>query len=141
MQFACLDAIAMQFDNEFDAIFSNYAIQWVFRPRLLFKLLYKALRPGGRIVIAAPALSEMITRKQLEMARFTSISLETQVFVGDVDELLGGVEAALGSDNMGNREKIRKIFLTYATSKGTQQTGEKPVIPTPILFINAKKGV
>ena len=66
VQFACINALTMQFGNEFDAIFSNFAVQWVFQPRRLYKKLYKALKPGGRIVITVPAQTADITLNSSE---------------------------------------------------------------------------
>ncbi len=44
-----MDSIDINYENEFDAVFSNSAIHWVKNLELMYKLLYKALKPNGRI--------------------------------------------------------------------------------------------
>ena len=46
-----LDAYALNFDNEFDAIISNAALHWMSKdPDSVIRGLYSALKPGGRLV-------------------------------------------------------------------------------------------
>ncbi|HMF33201.1 MAG TPA: class I SAM-dependent methyltransferase [Candidatus Lokiarchaeia archaeon] len=53
--FSAIQASATQLDfhEEFDAVFSNIAINWIENVQKLFRVLYAALKPGGRLVIAA----------------------------------------------------------------------------------------
>ena len=44
------DAARLDFDNEFDAVFSNAALHWVTSPDLAITGIYRALKPGGRFV-------------------------------------------------------------------------------------------
>jgi ubiquinone/menaquinone biosynthesis C-methylase UbiE len=44
------DAQDMQFDCEFDAVFSNAALHWMPQQQELIKRVFKALKPGGRFV-------------------------------------------------------------------------------------------
>ncbi|MGA7720162.1 MAG: class I SAM-dependent methyltransferase [Ignavibacteriaceae bacterium] len=48
----CLD---INFDREFDAIFCNSSFQWFTNIQTIIINFYKALKPGGRIAIQAPA--------------------------------------------------------------------------------------
>jgi SAM-dependent methyltransferase len=48
---ACLmDAHALPFDKEFDAVFSNAALHWMPRPAEVIASVARALKPGGRFV-------------------------------------------------------------------------------------------
>lgn len=49
LAFRQLDINALDFDSEFDIIFSNAALHWVADHEALLKNVYRALRPGGRI--------------------------------------------------------------------------------------------
>ncbi len=51
LRFVLADAAAMQFDNEFDAVFSNAALHWMLDPAPVALGVAKALRPGGRFVL------------------------------------------------------------------------------------------
>lgn len=44
--------MAIRFDAEFDAIFSNQAIHWIQTQRLLYKKMNKVLKPRGRILLS-----------------------------------------------------------------------------------------
>ena len=44
------DGQALDFDNEFDAVFSNAALHWMLDPAAVARGVYRALRPGGRFV-------------------------------------------------------------------------------------------
>lgn len=45
-----MDAQAMTFQNEFDAVFSNAAFHWMKRPDDVIAGAWRALKPGGRFV-------------------------------------------------------------------------------------------
>jgi trans-aconitate methyltransferase len=45
-----MDGHALQFDNEFDAVFSNAALHWLKQPQEVIAGVWRALRPGGRFV-------------------------------------------------------------------------------------------
>jgi len=48
---ACvMDAHALAFEAEFDAVFSNAALHWMKRPEAVIDGVWRALRPGGRFV-------------------------------------------------------------------------------------------
>jgi len=47
----CMDAIDITFNNEFDLVFSNSAIHWIPDLEKMYKLLNRALKPGGEIMI------------------------------------------------------------------------------------------
>lgn len=41
---------ALEFDNQFDAVFSNAALHWMLEPEKVICGVHQALRPGGRFV-------------------------------------------------------------------------------------------
>jgi trans-aconitate 2-methyltransferase len=51
LRFMLQDASAMQFENEFDAVFSNAALHWMLDPAAVVRSVAKALRQGGRFVL------------------------------------------------------------------------------------------
>jgi SAM-dependent methyltransferase len=46
----CIDARALDFHEEFDAVFSNAALHWMRPPEQVTRVVFAALRPGGRFV-------------------------------------------------------------------------------------------
>jgi trans-aconitate methyltransferase len=49
LRFVLQDATAMQFNGEFDAIFSNAALHWILNARGAAEAMARALRRGGRL--------------------------------------------------------------------------------------------
>lgn len=45
-----MDGHALQFDGEFDAVFSNAALHWLKQPERVVVGVWRALKPGGRFV-------------------------------------------------------------------------------------------
>ena len=45
-----MDGAELEFENEFDAVFSNAALHWMRRPRLVIANVWRALKAGGRFV-------------------------------------------------------------------------------------------
>jgi len=45
-----MDGHALEFENEFDAVFSNAALHWMTRPHEVIEGVARALKPGGRFV-------------------------------------------------------------------------------------------
>lgn len=50
LQFLLKDAAAMEFLEEFDAVFSNAALHWMLDAPAVAKGMFRALRKGGRLV-------------------------------------------------------------------------------------------
>lgn len=46
----CVDGTALEFRDEFDAVFSNAALHWMRPPEAVARGVFAALRPGGRFV-------------------------------------------------------------------------------------------
>lgn len=46
-----VDATAMEFDREFDAVFSNAALHWILDADAAAAAMFAALRPGGRLAV------------------------------------------------------------------------------------------
>lgn len=49
LQFVRMDINSIDFNNEFDVIFSNAALHWIIDHRMLLKNAFRALKPGGVI--------------------------------------------------------------------------------------------
>jgi len=52
LAFACVDARELQFDSEFDVLFSNATLHWVDNHQAFLQGANRALRPGGRMIIS-----------------------------------------------------------------------------------------
>ena len=50
LKFVLADAAQMQFEREFDAVFSNAALHWMLDANSVAQAVSRALRPGGRFV-------------------------------------------------------------------------------------------
>ena len=50
LQFAVMDAIKLEFTEEFDAVFSNAVLHWIKQPEKVIAGVWKSLKPGGRFV-------------------------------------------------------------------------------------------
>jgi trans-aconitate methyltransferase len=50
LRFVLEDAVAMHFEQEFDAVFSNAALHWMLDAQGVIKAIAKALRKGGRLM-------------------------------------------------------------------------------------------
>ncbi|BAZ15053.1 type 11 methyltransferase [Calothrix sp. NIES-4071] len=50
LEFASKDARSLQFDREFDAVFSNATLHWIPEPEAVISSIYRALKPGGRFI-------------------------------------------------------------------------------------------
>lgn len=48
--FIVQDATALEFNNEFDAVFSNATLHWVKTPKQALSCIYNSLKPGGRFI-------------------------------------------------------------------------------------------
>lgn len=45
------DALKIDFNEEFDALFSNSAIHWIHDLKEMYRLIFRSLKPGGRIMV------------------------------------------------------------------------------------------
>lgn len=66
LRFQQVDATALNFDNEFDVVFSNAALHWVLNHRPVLAGIARSLKPGGKILLqmggrgnAAPVIAAM----------------------------------------------------------------------------------
>lgn len=138
-RFLCMNALDMPFLREFDAIFSNYALHWIKDQKTLYRKIFDALKPGGRLIasvlskeggppsgtliaIGFTALLEIVqqeryqpyldgmsnhpifnfltadtTRNLLESAGFSSITLDTRVFIQDFETIDDYIEFDRGT--------------------------------------------
>jgi SAM-dependent methyltransferase len=65
-----LDGHALDFVSEFDAVFSNAALHWMRKPKLVIAGVARALRPRGRFVgeLAGMAMSRRSERRSVPSA-------------------------------------------------------------------------
>ena len=50
LSFTLADATRMEFDSEFEAVFSNAALHWMLDSEAVVRAIARALKPGGRLV-------------------------------------------------------------------------------------------
>ena len=65
VQFVRGNGLALPFANVFDAVFSNATLHWVVDHDLVFRSIFTALRPGGRLVAqcgGGPNLARLYSR-------------------------------------------------------------------------------
>ena len=55
IRFLVMDSHEMSFDKAFDVIYCNSVFQWFFQPEIFLGNAVRALRPGGKIGMQAPA--------------------------------------------------------------------------------------
>lgn len=58
VEFCVQDAKRIQFQQEFDVVFSNSALHWLLESDKVLTAIHKALRPGGRIGLQFPLLND-----------------------------------------------------------------------------------
>ena len=64
------DARCISYDNQFDLIFSSYALHWVINFDDFLKRVYKALKPGGKILFTIPlGISSPLEEASVEIMR------------------------------------------------------------------------
>ncbi len=51
LSFKCVDAKELTFDNQFDVVTSNAVLHWVDDHLNVLRGIYKALKPGGRVIL------------------------------------------------------------------------------------------
>jgi len=83
------DGQALEFESEFDAVFSNAALHWMKRADAVIDGVWRALRPGGRFVAEcgghgcvdriATALLAALARRGIDGAKFHPWLFETDV--------------------------------------------------------------
>jgi trans-aconitate methyltransferase len=58
IRFLVMNASSIGFENEFDIVFCNSALQWFRNPAGFLVKAHRALRPGGRFGVQAPAKTD-----------------------------------------------------------------------------------
>ena len=58
IEFRMLDAEHIQFQQEFDLVFSNSVLHWISKSEQILLAICKALKPGGRIGLQFPLLND-----------------------------------------------------------------------------------
>lgn len=55
------------YDNQFDFIFSSFCLHWVQDKERLFKAIYKALKPGGKLACVMAVRNELMAGARQEL--------------------------------------------------------------------------
>lgn len=50
LEFHCMDATALPYENEFDTVFSNAVFHWISNQEALLLSVHRALKPGGLLI-------------------------------------------------------------------------------------------
>ncbi len=151
VQFKCIDACEIQYDREFDAVFSNATIHLIYNKKRLFEKMHAALKPSGRVMLTAGFTPLEGTRKGLERAQFININLKMQDFEGDQDDMMCVAQSATQNLISGApspearerlRENIKQNFWKSLEGFGVQieSSNSKKTFKQSILFIAAEKG-
>lgn len=72
----------LEFDRRFDGIFCNSAFQWFKEPGPILRRCYQALKPGGRMVVQAPARRDYCPNFLDGLERVRQDPLTNSIFAG-----------------------------------------------------------
>lgn len=77
IHFEVADALTMEFNQQFDAIFSNAVLHWIKPPEAAAARMFAALKPGGRLVLEMGGKGNvaMILREAIAAGRKIGIDL------------------------------------------------------------------
>ncbi|WP_445661496.1 class I SAM-dependent methyltransferase [Bacillus sp. FSL K6-3431] len=50
IKFAVCDATELEYDSEFEAVFSNATLHWIKKPKQALHCIFNSLKPGGRFI-------------------------------------------------------------------------------------------
>ncbi len=93
-----MDGHALDFDAEFDAVFSNAALHWMVRPEAVIGGVARALRPGGRFVAEQGGHGNVAAIRVALVAALSEAGVETDLSdiwsFPSVDEQRARLEAA-----------------------------------------------
>jgi ubiquinone/menaquinone biosynthesis C-methylase UbiE len=80
--FMVADATNLEFDHEFDGVFSNAALHWVKPPQQALHCIYKSLKQGGRFVaeFGGRGNVQMITDAIIEQIKQSGIDYNMEQF-------------------------------------------------------------
>jgi ubiquinone/menaquinone biosynthesis C-methylase UbiE len=95
IELTCMDAMAIKFDGEFDAVLANSVFEFVPGPTQLAKKVYSALKPGGRICLTVLAGMPAPTGRGLERSGFARVDFKTRELEGVEEELQATVYAKI----------------------------------------------
>src|SRR6185436_7080741 len=80
ISFETMDATSMNFENEFDAVFSNAVLHWIKESEKVVTNIYRSLKEGGRLVAEfggrnnvkniVNALESSFEKRNIEFERF-----------------------------------------------------------------------
>ncbi|OPY77436.1 MAG: Trans-aconitate 2-methyltransferase [Syntrophorhabdus sp. PtaU1.Bin153] len=136
LTFSIKDARDMDFNQEFDVVFSNAVLHWIHEPMVVLRGIKRSLKPGGRVIAqmggkgnAAEILSvldSIVTRKEWS-GYFTGLTApyafcdaaEYSKWLGQAGLTVMRIESILKYMNHGGKEGlsawIRTTWLPYTT--------------------------
>ena len=78
-----MDAVTIDFNMQFDAVFSNSAIHWIKNLELMYKKIYNSLRLNGRIMIQTALKQKSFFLKSIRM--ISNLSKYKKYFKNKID--------------------------------------------------------
>jgi len=96
LRFVLQDAASMQFENEFDAVFSNAALHWMLDPAAVVSAVARALRPDGRFVLEMGGkgnIRTIVETLQRVVAKYRNGPLPSRQYYPSIGEYTGILEA------------------------------------------------
>ncbi len=96
MQFQLHDATNMQFENEFDAVFSNAALHWMLDASTVAKNIARALKDGGRFVAELGGqgnIQQIVAALEVARERHTGAIPPRRTFFPSIAEYTAILEA------------------------------------------------
>lgn len=82
VSFQVMDANALPFENEFDAVFSNATLHWIKTPQTVLESVYRSLKSGGRFVaeFGGKGNVQQITDELIQQIRKAGIDFSDENF-------------------------------------------------------------
>lgn len=77
VKFQVKDALALDYDREFDAVFSNATLRWIKQPTKVLDCIYHSLKEGGRFVAEFGGKGNVHLMTQSIQKQFESFNLSS----------------------------------------------------------------
>src|SRR5690625_4381146 len=84
IHFEIKDILELDYDSQFDAVFSNAVLHWIKQPRQALKQIYASLKTGGRFVAEFGGQDNVqkVTNCLIQTRKELGMLLMNQVFLG-----------------------------------------------------------
>ncbi|WP_440895027.1 methyltransferase domain-containing protein [Amphibacillus sp. Q70] len=82
ISFAVQDILKLEYNNAFDAVFSNAMLHWVKQPKQALHCIYNSLKPGGRFVaeLGGKGNVQTITNEIIDQSEKSGITYTPEQF-------------------------------------------------------------